>query len=117
MANQRRGEIEAELGGRIYTLVLTLGALAELETKFRVGDLAGLAQRFETGRVSARDLHVIIACGLRGGGAMLSDEEVARLTVPDGLKGYVQIVAQLLAATFGGDAESTTAFPPGPQDT
>lgn len=117
MANHRRGEIEAELGGRTYTLVLTLGALAELEAKFRVDDLAALAQRFESGRVSARDLQVIIACGLRGGGAVLNDDEVARMTVPDGLQGYVRIVAQLLAATFGGDAEGTAPFPPGPQDT
>ena len=31
MANAHRGEIEATLGGKPYTLCLTLGALAELE--------------------------------------------------------------------------------------
>ena len=31
MANSHRGEIEALLGDRMRTLVLTLGALAELE--------------------------------------------------------------------------------------
>jgi len=34
MANRHRGEIEAEIGGKTRTLVLTLGALAELEEAF-----------------------------------------------------------------------------------
>jgi hypothetical protein len=36
MANRHRGEIEAELGGRKRTLVLTLGALAELDSARRI---------------------------------------------------------------------------------
>jgi hypothetical protein len=39
MPNRHRGEIEAELGGERMTLVLTLGALAELESAFGVDDL------------------------------------------------------------------------------
>ncbi|MBN9013699.1 MAG: gene transfer agent family protein, partial [Rhizobiales bacterium] len=38
MPNRYRGEIDAELGGRRRTLVLTLGALAELEASFGAGD-------------------------------------------------------------------------------
>ena len=34
MANRHRGEIEAEIGGVRRRLVLTLGALAELEDAF-----------------------------------------------------------------------------------
>ncbi len=34
MPNHHRGEIEAEIGGARRTLVLTLGALAELEAAF-----------------------------------------------------------------------------------
>ena len=65
MANRQRGEIAAELGGKVYTLCLTLGALAELESGFGVEGLAGLAARFETGALSARDLLKIIGCGDR----------------------------------------------------
>ena len=39
MANRRRGEIEAEIGGAKRCLVLTLGALAELEDAFKAVDL------------------------------------------------------------------------------
>ena len=101
MANLHRGEIEARLGGRNHRLCLTLGALAELEQAFGAEDLVALAGRFEGGRLRARDLLTIIACGLRGAGATMSDDEVAALTHADGLTGYVEIAGRLLAATFG----------------
>lgn len=43
MTNRRRGEVAVELGGKRYTLCLTLGALAELEEAFGAGDLSGWA--------------------------------------------------------------------------
>lgn len=101
MANKYRGEIEAELGGVKHTLVLTLGALAELEDAFAAADLVALTERFGTGRLTARDLTCIIGAGLRGAGEMVSDDEVARLSVDGGAQGYVRIAAALIAATFG----------------
>lgn len=100
MANRYRGEIEAGLGGERRTLVLTLGALAELESAFGADDLMALAERFGSGRVSARDLIRIIAAGLRGAGAGVSDDEVAAMTVEGGASSYVRIAAELIAATF-----------------
>ncbi len=44
MANTYRGEIAAEIGGKRRTLVLTLGALAELESAFGASDLMALAE-------------------------------------------------------------------------
>jgi len=101
MSNKHRGEIEAEIGGRPRTLVLTLGALAELEAAFGASDLVALAQRFGSGHLSARDLTRIIAAGLRGAGEAVSDDEVAAMTVAGGATGYATIAAELLAATFG----------------
>jgi hypothetical protein len=101
MPNRHRGEIEVEIGGRRRTLVLTLGALAELEAAFGEGDLLALAERFAKGRMSARDLVHIIGAGLRGAGESVTDEEVARMASPDGAEGYVRIAAALIEATFG----------------
>jgi hypothetical protein len=100
MPNIHRGEIAAEIGGRTRTLVLTLGALAELEAAFGADDLVALAERFGTGRLTARDLTRIIGCGLRGAGEAVGDDEVAAMTVPGGAAGYVRIAAALIAATF-----------------
>jgi len=102
MPNSHRGEIAADLGGRTRTLVLTLGALAELESVFGANDLMALAERFGSGRLSARDLVLIIAAGLRGAGETISDDEVAALRVEGGVTGYVRIAADLIAATFEG---------------
>lgn len=101
MANKHRGEIEAEIGGAKRKLVLTLGALAELEGAFGAADLAALAERFSAGRLKALDLTRIIGAGLRGAGESVSDEDVAAMAVDGGAQGYVRIAADLIAATFG----------------
>jgi hypothetical protein len=100
MPNRYRGEIAAELGGRQRTLVLTLGALAELESALGADDLVALAERFGSGRLSARDLTRIIGAGLRGAGEAVTDDEVAAMTAEGGAAGFVRIAAELIAATF-----------------
>ena len=101
MANIHRGEIEAELDGVRRRLVLTLGALAELEHAFGADDLVALSERFATGRLKAGDLVRIIAAGLRGAGETVTDAEVAAMKVSGGVAAYARIAADLLAATFG----------------
>ena len=101
MPNRHRGEISAEIGGAARNLVLTLGALAELESAFAADDLIGLTERFGAGRLTSRDLIRIIGAGLRGAGEIIGDDEVAAMTVPGGAAGYVRIPSDLLAATFG----------------
>lgn len=115
MANHHRGEIAAELGGAQRKLVLTLGALAELEAAFGASDLVALAERIGGGRLSARDLVAIIAAGLRGAGEAVSEDEVARMAVADGAHGYVRIAGDLIEATFGGGSGGDQPHPPMPQ--
>lgn len=108
MPNLHRGEIEGRLDGKPHRLVLTLGALCELEHAFGDADMLALTQRFEKGRLSARDCVKIIAAGLRGAGATLGDDDVAKMQADGGAAGYVDIVARLLNATFGaGDAAAS----------
>ncbi|MGU9979227.1 gene transfer agent family protein [Phreatobacter sp. HK31-P] len=116
MPNARRGEIEAELGGATRRLVLTLGALAELESHFEAQDLVDLAERFGTGRLSAGDLVAVIGAGLRGAGESISDREVAALTAAGGAASYARIVSDLLTVTFGAGSagEGAAAAPFGP---
>jgi len=113
MPNAQRGEVEADIGGARRRLVLTLGALAELEAAFGVDDLVALAERFGGGRLKARDLTRIIAAGLRGAGAAVTDEEVAAMTVAGGAEDYVRIAGALIAATFGGGGDGD--HPPDPR--
>jgi hypothetical protein len=114
MPNARRGEVALQLGDRRYTLCLTLGALAELEEAFGVGDLMALAERFGEGRLSSRDLLALLAIALRGGGHSMSDADVAELPLCDGLAPVAAAIADLLVATFGGEAAAPN--PPQPQD-
>ena len=101
MVNRHRGEVEAVLDGKSYTLCLTLGALAELEDAFGADDMLALAERFEAGRLSARDAIRVIAAGLRGGGSAIEETRIAEMRADGGAAGFVDIVARLLTATFG----------------
>jgi hypothetical protein len=100
VVNRHRGEIEAVLDGKSYRLCLTLGALAELEHAFGEDDILAVAERFEAGRIAARDAIKMIGAGLRGAGYEIGDEAVASMRVEGGAAGFVDIVARLLAATF-----------------
>jgi hypothetical protein len=114
MANRRRGEVEAIVDGRPVVLCLTLGALCELEAAYAVDDLAALADRFAAGRLSARDVARIFACGLTGGGTPTREADVLAMRIDGGLLGAASVVADLLAVTFGtaaGDGEG----PPSPR--
>ncbi|MFO1169358.1 MAG: gene transfer agent family protein [Hyphomicrobiaceae bacterium] len=100
MANRHRGEIDAVLDGKAYTLCLTLGALAELEQAFGAGDLGALAERLGQGRMSARDAIRILTAGLRAAGHDVDEQSVSRMRAEGAASGFVTIVARLLAATF-----------------
>lgn len=66
VANGARGEVVAVLAGAERRLCLTLGALAEIEAGLELDGLSGLAERMRA--LSARDLTVVLAALLRGGG-------------------------------------------------
>lgn len=109
MANLHRGEIEMVLDGSPMNLCLTLGALAELEAAFGDDDLLALANRFASGRLSARDAIRILGAGLRGSGNDIDDVDVGRMQADGGAAGFVDAVARLLAATFGAGAGAPSA--------
>ncbi len=64
--------------------------------------MLGLAERFQSGRLKALDAQRIIGAGLRGAGHEVLDEAVGRMQAEGGAAGFVDIVARLLGATFGG---------------
>ncbi|MBC7279848.1 gene transfer agent family protein [Hoeflea sp.] len=109
--NRRRGEIAATFDGETRLMCLTLGALAELESAFGVGNLAELAGRFKAGRLSAGDIIRILGAGLRGAGNAFSEEDVAVMSVEGGAAGFARIATELLWVSFGGAFETSSASP------
>jgi hypothetical protein len=77
MPNRIRGEARLTAGGRQYRLLLTLGALAEIEDGLNLQNLADVAARLKS--VRAADLAIVAAALLRGGGHDLSPADVLRL--------------------------------------
>ena len=91
--NGARGEAAVMIGGARRRVCLTLGALAEIETGLGVDGLAAVAERMK--KLSARDLMVVLAAVLRGGG-----DEAADVAGVDPREAAVA-VAQAFAASSG----------------
>jgi hypothetical protein len=68
LCNPYAFEVTLTLDGAPHVAKLTLGALAELEGALGDGSMIALAERFESGRYSSRDVLALVVAGLRGGG-------------------------------------------------
>ena len=99
MANPHRGEVELTIDGKPVRMRLTLGALAELESQLEAGSLMALAERFESGRITASDLLALLEAGIRGA----ANDPVPRLAEADiegGAIGAMRAGLALLSAAF-----------------
>ncbi len=96
MPNRRRGEVALLLGGRAYTLRLTLNALAELEDAFGAESLTALGARFARGGLSSHDLAALLGAALRGGGHALTDREAGDLALDGGIEAVADALAEAL---------------------
>lgn len=100
MANPWAGEVAVTLNGEARVARLTLGALAELETELATGSLVELAERFEAGRFSARDVLMLVAAGLRGGGWRGTAADLVGADLGGGPVAMVRVAAELLVRAF-----------------
>lgn len=106
MANPWAGEVAVTLNGVPHVAKLTLGALAELEAALGAGSLVELAERFEAARFSARDVMLVLAAGLRGGGWPGVEGDLRLAEIGGGPMGAVRAAAALLARAFTVPGES-----------
>ena len=102
MANPMRGEVEVVLDGTAHVARLTLGALAELEHDLGADSLMAIAERFEAGRFSSRDVLAVLVAGLRGGGWQGEAPDLMVVEVEGGPVGAARIAAELIARAFHG---------------
>lgn len=100
MVNPERGEVELVVDGRPCAMRLTLGALAELESTLEIGSLIALAEKFEGGQTSARELLALLGAGLRGGGCTMTDAELASAEIEGGALGAMKAGMALLESAF-----------------
>jgi hypothetical protein len=100
MVNPARGEVAITIDGVERPMRLTLGGLAELEERLAAGSLIGLAERFERGDVATADLIALLATGLRGAGAEITDEALAQAEIGGGALGALRAGVQLMARSF-----------------
>jgi hypothetical protein len=100
MANRQRGEVAIRVDGHDHVMRLTLGALAELEARLEVASLVSLAEKFESGGVSAVELIALLTAGIRGGGGSITEDELAAADIDGGAVGAMRAGLTLLSRTF-----------------
>lgn len=95
-ANGARGEVVALLAGAERRLCLTLGALAEIETALGVDGLGALAERMR--RLAAKDVLVVLAALLRGGGetALADDLSGAKIDLGEAAEAVAKAFAAVV---------------------
>lgn len=104
MVNPMRGEVEIVLDGQPHVARLTLGALAELEHDLGAESLLAVAERFEQGRFSSRDVLAVLVAGLRGGGWQGRLSDLLTVEIGGGPVAAGRLSAELLARAFRIDA-------------
>ncbi len=100
MANPWTGEVSIRINGEPHDCRLTLGALVGLEEALGAGSLVDLAQRFEAGGFSSRDVMAVIVAGLRGGGWNGASSDLMTAEIEGGPVGAAKVAALLLTRAF-----------------
>lgn len=100
MANPHAGEVAITLNGERHVAKLTLGSLAELETRLGADSLSALVARFEGDALRARDVLELVAAGLRGGGWMGDASDLLTAEISGGPIAAAKIAAELLVRAF-----------------
>lgn len=116
MANAHRGEIDVLMGSNTYTLALSLGALAELETAFETdGFEQVLNAMFAKGKpISARTLIKFMTTVMAGCDIDVKDAAVVKDIKSLGTRDTMEVIQKLLDASGLIDA---SAAPEEPADT
>ncbi|MEQ9518798.1 MAG: gene transfer agent family protein [Parvibaculum sp.] len=112
MTNRLRGEVALKANGRTYTLCLTLGALAELESAYGGEDILSLAERFSSGVLTSNEAMTLLAAALKGGGEAVDHHDLAEMKFEHGMAGLIRTLADLLSVTFGGQADPAASSAP-----
>jgi hypothetical protein len=100
MANPWAGEVALVIDGERRVAKLTLGALAELEERLGAESLADLVARFEGESLRARDVLMLVAAGLRGGGWRGEPADLLTAEIEGGPLEAARVAARLLAVAF-----------------
>ena len=100
MANPYAGEVTLVVDGTRHAMKLTLGALAELEAGLETTSLVAMVDRFEAGSYGARDVLLLLAAGLRGGGWTGTASALAKADIEGGPVVAARSAAELLTRAF-----------------
>ncbi|MFQ6016783.1 MAG: gene transfer agent family protein [Kiloniellaceae bacterium] len=112
MANEARGEVELKLGGKIYLLRPTFGAVAEIEEAIET-NLYDIGQRLERAQITARELVKFAHACLRHCGHAVENERLGETIVAEGTHKTILALTEFCRNyAFGGAPQKKAGAPP-----
>lgn len=106
MANKVRGEVEVEVMGQPVRLLLTLGAVAEIEDAFDM-PLSRVGLRMAEG-FRVRDFMIVFRAMAEAGGTPITADEMKTWPI-DAMQSVSSSVTKALDAQFGDDKGNVDA--------
>lgn len=100
MANPYAGEVAVVIDGVRHEAKLTLGSLAELESRLEAESLTDLVARFEGEALRARDVLLLLCAGLRGAGWKGDLKDLLSAEIEGGPLEAARVAAKLLVLAF-----------------
>ncbi|MGE0270297.1 MAG: gene transfer agent family protein [Alphaproteobacteria bacterium] len=105
--NKYRGEVSIDLGGREYILRPTFEVLVEIEERLGIGLLA-IARKFMNREYGIRDVSIIIAAGIKGGGQKIP-ENLGEVLATTGVLPFHEKLEKFIAGSLSGESEQGNA--------
>ena len=100
MVNPYRGEVSICIDGQDLPMRLSLGALAELESRLECKNLVGFVERFEAGEFRTADIILLVYQGLRCAGWGGSEDDLMKSQITGGPLVAAKAAGELLRVTF-----------------
>ena len=100
MANPYQGEATLSINGKEYAMRLSLGALAELETKLSCASLVSFVEKFESGTFRTADMVLLLHAGLKCSGWHGDEQDLMKSCVDGGPLAAAKAAGNLLRVTF-----------------
>ena len=115
MANKARGEVKLELGGEIYVLRPTFGAVCEIEDAIGT-NLFDIGRKLERAEITAQELVKLTHACIVQSGTSIEQDKLGELIVEQGSLGIIAaLVGFCQSYAFGGHAEKKAGAAPKPR--
>ncbi len=104
LPNKQRNELTITLDGKDYLVRPTFNFICQVEDYFNAPLTTVVLEKLESGKITARELVVIIQAGIEAAGGKVTEEELQEAIMNTGTVDAIKQIVPLLLTAFSGPA-------------